>query len=109
MLVLPHMYPAHETRDGDEHLQPPSHYLLFLHSRIAMVHNMAAAGEKEDDPWDDDKDIRVLSNDGADGKWFTNLLHATRWEDQCMELDRNGEWDIDTVIDSFAQPPMVCV
>ena len=35
MLVLPHMYPAYEKRDSDEHLQLPSHYLLFLHSRIA--------------------------------------------------------------------------
>ena len=71
-----------------------------------MVHNMAAAGEKEDDLWDDEEDIRVLSNDGSDGEWFTNLLHA---KDQCMGLHRNGEWDIDAVIDSFIPPPMVCV
>jgi hypothetical protein len=75
--------------------------LLFLHSRIAI-----AAGEKDDDPRDDDKDIRVLGNNGADGDWFANLLEATPWKDQCMEFDRYGEW---AVIDSFTQPPMACV
>lgn len=61
--LAPHVYSVHEKRDDDEHLQPPSRYLLFLHSRIAMVHNMAAAGEEEDDEEDGDtfacRDISV--------------------------------------------------